>query len=214
MVAGLCMSIAASRKCRMVARQISSRDNELLEHLSASCKLKIGLKEIIMATVLAGVAAAAVLRAVAAPIVGQAAKGLKTTSDKLRARLESSFSNHLQITYKRCSEVKTIFSGNSYVPLESIYVNLYLSCNGKICRDEDIVTIFENKNAVIIGTGGAGKTMMMRHLALTMYKNPNGKIPIFIELRSLPVHKPSDFYRCIFDMVTPERNQLDYPVFL
>lgn len=164
---------------------------------------------------LATTAAGAVLRAISGPMLSAIGKRTKSSVDKLRASFASTFQKHLEITYGRCANVRTIFSNDRYIPLSSIYVNLTLTHGTKVCRDEDIIlNSTKLGNIVVVGTGGAGKTMLMRHLALMMYQKPLGKIPLFIELRQLPRHDPKEFYQTIYEMITPERDQKNYSLFL
>jgi predicted NACHT family NTPase len=157
-----------------------------------------------MATTLSTIAAAAVLRAVAAPAIKAIANGLKIESDKVRAQFTSTFTPHLENTFMKCAYVKTIFSGERYLPLEDIYINLYLTCDGKICKDEEVIGLSgEYKRVVVVGTGGAGKTMLMRHLALQCHAEPKGTIPIFIELRNLPGYEDREFYRLYLNSLLP-----------
>ncbi|MBS0505484.1 MAG: NACHT domain-containing protein, partial [Proteobacteria bacterium] len=168
-----------------------------------------------MASAIATAAAAAVLRATAEPVIKHIAGALKIGADKARANFTDAFKNHLELTYTRCANVRTIFTGERFVPLSSIYVNLRLSSGNKTCRDEDLVLNCDKLgNTVVIGTGGAGKTMLMRHVALLLYEKPVGKIPLFVELRNIPKHDPKDFYKTIFNMITPERRADQFSIFL
>lgn len=155
------------------------------------------------------------LKTVAPTIIKAMSKQLSQSADYVKANLASTFERHLQLTETRCSKVRTIFSGEDYIPLSDIYVNLYIGNETSEYRDEDIY-LDSNKlgNIVITGTGGAGKTMIMKHVANLFLQKPKGQIPLFIELRNLPEHKATDFYRTIFDSITRERDQEKYTIFL
>lgn len=141
-------------------------------------------------------------------------KSLKQTKDKILGRYESSFSAHLFSTLHKCSEVQTIFTNEKKVPLRSIYTNLYVSGDTKI-RDEDIISDIDNLgNIVVSGTGGAGKTMLMKFLALNAIEYPIGRIPLFIELRNLSFDNLTNFHKAVFDYCVDQQQGHDqYTIF-
>ena len=116
--------------------------------------------------------------AAAPAIVQKIADRLKRTVDQLTAELTSIFGSHLALTLRRCSYVKTIASSEAPVPLNEIYVNLSLSNSQTSISDGDLISrVSKGRNAIIVGTAGAGKTMMMRYLALSLHNQTGGKIP-------------------------------------
>lgn len=164
--------------------------------------------------VLESLAISAIFRAIAPKAIDAIAKKAKSTNDYIISKLESTFREHIINTLSKCAQTNTIFSGDDSVPLKSIYTNLYLKRNKVIIRDEDLVTNSEILGNVIIhGTGGAGKTMMMKYLALQFVEAPKGKIPLFIELRNLPTHDSKKFYQTIFEYCTPEDSHDDFNIF-
>jgi hypothetical protein len=102
------------------------------------------------------------------------------------ANFRANFGPHLEATYEKCTHIKTLVNRDEPVALLDQYVALDFSCNGKIYDDfETISKIRERKRVVISGTGGGGKTIFTKYIWLSLFENPNGQIPLFIELRRL-----------------------------
>ncbi len=96
------------------------------------------------------------------------------------------FSPYAERIFNKNSYVKIICVKERDVALYDIYVNSTFTCDRDVFSDEELIcNIREGQNVVINGNGGAGKTFFMRHLWLTIFKNPQGLVPIFVELRSL-----------------------------
>jgi NACHT domain len=161
----------------------------------------------------AGSIVGAVVKSVSPKIISSISKAAMQTSTKMLAKLESTFAPHVEATFQKCNFVQTIFTNEKKIPLKEIYTNLYISRHNKI-RDDDIITkINKIGNIVLSGTGGAGKTMLMKYLALSVIENPIGKIPLYIELRNLPAHIPANFNRTIFDNCCIEADDQGYRIF-
>lgn len=156
---------------------------------------------------------AAVFKALPSGTAGLIAKTFQQTKDKILGRFELTFSNHIETTLRKCAEVQTIFTDETKVPLKSIYTNLYISGSRKIRDDEIIQNLGQLGNIVISGTGGAGKTMLMKYLALSSIENPVGKIPLFIELRNLPQHSSSQFNRTVLQYCYDTQDDQNYNIF-
>lgn len=123
---------------------------------------------------------------------------------KTRAQFQGTFSSHLENTIQRCSEVKTLFSKETPVAIEQIYVNLTLKNESRTITDLDLINPSRgHKRIVVIGTGGAGKSMILKYLAFKITQSSNGTIPILIELRDLVEHLPADFYKTILRYIVP-----------
>ena len=113
-----------------------------------------------------------------------------TLRNKIRVKVEKhfkSFSNYLNITDKKASTVQLICSRSINSNLDDVYI----PCNFKIVggtdapvKDNDLISdIRDGKRVVVRGNGGSGKTLFMKKLWKSVYQEPNGKIPVFIELR-------------------------------
>lgn len=152
----------------------------------------------------------AVFKALPPAATAAIAKSLSQTKAKVLGRYERSFAAHLNATLNKCGYVQTIFTDDKKVPLRSIYTNLYLSGVQKI-RDDDVINTLGN--IVICGTGGAGKTMLMKYLAINVIEYPIGKIPLFIELRNLPSHLSGNFNRAVFEYCNDFKEGDQYDIF-
>ncbi len=147
---------------------------------------------------------AALIGGIAPATLQAIADKTKKTNDLIKSYFSTAFSEHLSQTYEKYKYTNTIFTGEDPVPLKDIYTNLYISRTDERWRDDDILkSIEEIGNFIVYGTGGAGKAMLMKYLALISIEYPIGKIPLFIELRNLPKQKKKSFYQNIFEYCTP-----------
>ena len=106
---------------------------------------------------------------------------------EFQARFLKNFQGHLVKGLTRATNVKTIVSKDKPVKLESIYVPLTVS-NDEFQNLPDSTldpTLSNGRRIVISGTGGAGKTILMKHLLNVASNNQNSIIPLFFELRSV-----------------------------
>jgi NACHT domain len=80
---------------------------------------------------------------------------------------------------------------------------LSLRPRGKTAKDIDLVRELPSLRSVVIeGSGGAGKSMLMRYLFLALCENSFGKLPIFIELRTLNTFSTKDLLAFIYHSIT------------
>jgi hypothetical protein len=94
---------------------------------------------------------------------------------------------YITSSVSRCSNVKTLLiNRDKPVLLADLYVKTYLTCQNAVVRDDELIEKLQQlKSVVIQGTGGAGKSMFMRYMYLSLCERPGGKIPLFVELRQL-----------------------------
>ena len=157
---------------------------------------------------------AALLGAIAPGTLQAIADRSKEAHDKVKSYFITAFSDHLSQTYEKCKYTNTIFTGENSVPLKDIYTNLYISRSEERWRDDDILrSLNDIGNFIVYGTGGAGKTMLMKYLALQSIEEPVGKIPLFIELRNLPKQRRKSFYQSIFEYCTPVELHKNFNLF-
>jgi hypothetical protein len=98
----------------------------------------------------------------------------------------SSFRKHISATYERCTKIKTLLNRDKPVELLNQYVHLHFRCEDDIIDDYAFIEqIRLRKRVIITGTGGGGKTIFMKYLWIALFENPQGKIPILIELRRI-----------------------------
>src|SRR5688500_16166386 len=110
---------------------------------------------------------------------------LKGARDSIRLRLNKSYKEYLLCVTERYSKAKSFFIRNEPTSLYSFYVPMDISCgNRKIKSTSFHELVSQNPRSVITGTGGSGKSMLMRHLFLDAVVNKH-KVPVLLELRRL-----------------------------
>ncbi len=143
------------------------------------------------------------------PILQQGAAALLskvvgTTVDAASKKFQSrkpfsqiSFRNHFDYAYERCTKIKTIVNGDRPIDLLTNYESPDFSVGAASTKRMDeyafIDQVWENRNTVLIGSAGAGKSMFMRYFWIACTVSPRNKIPIFIELRKFNEIKLVDF---------------------
>lgn len=111
----------------------------------------------------------------------------KAAAVKALASLQG-YESYLQETNDRVSTFKTFADPTKPVDLLSHFVSTtFKNRDGSRTFDQDdlINRIKRPSRLVISATAGFGKSMVMRYIALSLFHNPNGKIPLFLELRNL-----------------------------
>ncbi|MCF5650178.1 NACHT domain-containing protein [Pseudomonas syringae] len=92
--------------------------------------------------------------------------------------------------YVRLASVKTIFSRDEALAIDSFYYPSRVSFKER-CKAVNGLSDLPDGCVVIEGVVGQGKSIFMRHLALSMLTNTDQqKIPIFVELRNITEKKP------------------------
>ena len=66
----------------------------------------------------------------------------------------------------------------------------------------------------VYGTGGAGKTMMLKFLLLSCIGNPSGLIPIFLEFRNLDLQGHETLEAAAYAQVAAEGSKEDFDLFI
>lgn len=101
----------------------------------------------------------------------------------------SGYGPQLQETHRRVSTFKSFADPSKPVPLLDHYVTTIFHPGDEkdvnFDQDELLERLLSPQRLVISATAGFGKSMAMRFLALALYENPRGKIPLFVELRHL-----------------------------
>ncbi len=126
-------------------------------------------------------------------------KAYNLSETKVRARLTSTFDKYSTEFWKRYSRGRSFFVREES-DIYSFYVHLpvqhgaFITPNGiprsatkKSSRivEPKIADLFGKRNSVVVtGTGGSGKSMLVRHLVLNCLVTGYG-VPVFIELRNL-----------------------------
>jgi hypothetical protein len=115
--------------------------------------------------------------------IGKVAKG---ATDRAIVALQLGFNDYLVTSYNRCRTFKSILSPQEPIDLLQHYVNVNLSCNKKTIPDFDLSDQINIKRHVVVtGLAGSGKSMFMKYITVSHFENPQGKVPLFVELRQI-----------------------------
>ena len=98
------------------------------------------------------------------------------------------FAQYIQRSKEYYSRIKTFLSLNRMILFSDMYVCNTLGLEEETEQIEDATLekiLVISRHAMIIGSGGIGKSMMMRHLFLDSVEKSiqTGKIPIFVSLK-------------------------------
>jgi NACHT domain len=109
-------------------------------------------------------------------------KGARNT---VRSKFERTYRSYLERLLDRYSRGKSFFVRSEPVPLYEFFVPLDLATQRRVLRKPSAIDIAAvAPNSIISGSGGSGKTMMMRHILISTIAE-RSKTPIFLELRQL-----------------------------
>lgn len=150
----------------------------------------------------------------------------KTQTDQLKVKTGTAYMKYLDNAYLRLNQMKTLATGLDTVSIlgeNSVYVNMsvhYENFKNGITKDIDVISVEDllavGNNILIVGTGGAGKTMMMKYLFLNT-KNRDSFVPVFLELRKVSAQTsgkisiPELIYTCMKDYdVDMSKEMLEY----
>lgn len=96
----------------------------------------------------------------------------------------TAYEEYLENTKKRNSKVKTLIYRHVPQDLYSFYECVGVQYNEKVIKTDNIENIISINNKIIItGTGGIGKTTLLKHLFLNTIEETT-YIPVLIELRA------------------------------
>lgn len=96
----------------------------------------------------------------------------------------TAYEEYLENTKKRNSKVKTLIYRHVPQDLYSFYECVGVQYNEKVIKTDNIENIISINNKIIItGTGGIGKTTLLKHLFLNTIEE-TAFIPVLIELRA------------------------------
>lgn len=109
----------------------------------------------------------------------------KGLSNDIKVKRQSSYESYLSYVYKKYSKAKSFLIRDESTQLYDFYVPMGISCGKKKSGEASIFNFTEkNPFAVIKGSAGSGKSMMMRHLFLNTIEKEE-RVPIFAELRRI-----------------------------
>lgn len=147
-------------------------------------------------------------------LLKMATNEVRKTPERLSAAFGQGFAHHLQSTFDRCYRIKTLIYREEPVPLLSQYVSIKLGLKSRKINDDTLISRIEDfKNIIVQGSGGSGKTMFMKYLALCRFENPKGRIPVFVEMRSLDFGEKKNIEELVYDYSTPKNSKVSFTQF-
>ena len=110
---------------------------------------------------------------------------IKAATDKIRLYLDSTYKEYIKTLLERHSKVRSFFIRNEPAYLYEFYVPLDLLRGFKRLKGSGIMDIIKiSPFALITGSAGSGKSLIMRHLLIDTLLIKE-KVPIFVELRQI-----------------------------
>ena len=132
--------------------------------------------------------AAEILVAAAERVVRATSKPLRNATRRTIQYVTDAYRPFLYKTYQRVKSIRTFLRPTESVDLLSHYVPVDLRSGRKdVVVDDVIDKLSSGERFVISALAGSGKSVLMRYIALTFFHNPRGRVPLFLELRSLNV---------------------------
>lgn len=105
--------------------------------------------------------------------------------EKIKINLKIVYKEYLERIYERYGKSKSFFIRDEAIAINEFYVPVGLESPKLKMSTANLKGILNVNNcSVIAGTGGAGKTILLKYLLIESLKNKND-VPIFIELRDL-----------------------------
>lgn len=113
------------------------------------------------------------------------------------------FEPYLAKTYRRCNAVRILADREKVYEIKDIYVSPTYKCGSNLFSDNDIATKIRDGDRVIVqGFGGVGKTILLKHILISLFQSPEGKIPVFVELRKFNEIKDVDISSYISTIIS------------
>ena len=110
---------------------------------------------------------------------------LKGANREIKVRLERSYKAYLEESAQKYSQTKSFFIRNTSVGLYDFYVPIAVTSDNTNVYNPTFCNLNKkSKRIVILGTGGCGKSVLMKHLFLGCISTKE-QVPVFIELREL-----------------------------
>ena len=117
------------------------------------------------------------------PLISKIANKLKITYNEVKIDLEIPFQAYLTNSYEKYSKIKTIIYGIEPKKLYDFFEIPFLKKGSDIIKPTETKVLTElSKFLIIEGSGGIGKSTLMKHLFLSELELKD-YIPIFIELK-------------------------------
>lgn len=125
------------------------------------------------------------LTSTAGEILSSGKDAIEGTIEKVQLKLKTVYTDYLKRVYERYGKSKSFFIRDEPVNLYEFYIPLGLECNKIKIKSANLKGVLNvNHCCIISGTGGAGKSIILKHLFIDCLKLKK-QVPIFIELRDL-----------------------------
>ena len=110
---------------------------------------------------------------------------VRSAKEALRLRLKTTYGSYITSLLSKFSKTKSFLLRQDSAPLYNVYVPLDVECRGGNLLAAGVKEITRaSSRMVITGSGGCGKSMLMKHLVLNSLTSQY-KLPVFLELRQL-----------------------------
>lgn len=115
----------------------------------------------------------------------------KKADAKIQTTINTAYKKYLDNVSEKYSKAKSFFIRNQPTYLYNYYVSTSIKCESKVFKEPKFTPLISfNKKIIITGSGGCGKSIIMRHLFLDCIKSKK-YVPIFVELRELNSNEKS-----------------------
>lgn len=112
-------------------------------------------------------------------------KAYSAADESIQIALKTAYTDYLSKTTEKHSKSKSFFIRNEPTNLYSYYVPIGIACNNQSIIEPNIQKCFiKSKRIIISGTGGSGKSVLLKHLFLDCIASA-AYVPIMVELRDL-----------------------------
>lgn len=142
-------------------------------------------------------------------------KFFKNIEAKDEIRYGEAYEDYLRNTKNKYRKIKTLIYRHAPKELYSFYECIGVFYNGENIDTSNINNLINKESKIVItGSGGMGKTILLKHLFLNAIEE-TGYIPVFIELRSLNIvdEKNISLKRTIYDMLVQNGFNLEEEYF-
>nr|WP_320116810.1 NACHT domain-containing protein [uncultured Desulfuromonas sp.] len=132
----------------------------------------------------------------------------KMASNEMKLYLEKTYSSYLREKWDKYSQTKSFFIRHSPVDFYEFYVPIAVeSSNNRIDEPSFENLVNESGRVAVLGTGGCGKSVLMKHLFLSCIKYKK-QVPVFVELREIN-SQDLTLSQLIFDALNSESHRFD-----
>lgn len=112
-------------------------------------------------------------------------KAYDAADESIQVALKTAYTDYLSKTTDKYSKSKSFFIRNEPTNLYSYYVPIGIACNAQAIAEPNIAQCFlKTKRIIISGTGGSGKSVLLKHLFLDCIASA-AYVPVMVELRDL-----------------------------